>query len=95
MNFTEMVLEVVRQIPKGSVLTYKEVALRAGNHKASRAVGTLMAKNQNITIPCHRVIKSDGTVGDYNELRGKSKQKLLEKEGVKFSKTKKVIINRI
>ncbi len=47
-------------------MTYKQVAARAGNSKAARAVGTLMSKNFNEEIPCHRVIRSDGTVGDYN-----------------------------
>ena len=90
--FSQKVLEVVQQVPKGKVFTYLEVAKRAGNTKASRVVGTIMAKNQDKTIPCHRVIKSDGSIGQYNGLQGKSKQKLLEKEGVKFSKNGKVIV---
>lgn len=83
-TFTEKVLMVVRQIPKGSVFTYKEVAMRAGNKKASRAVGTIMANNQDKTIPCHRVIKSDGSIGMYNGLQGKSKEEILKNEGVIF-----------
>lgn len=91
-TFSQKVLDIVKKIPKGTVLTYKEVAKRAGNENASRAVGTLMAKNQDTNIPCHRVVKSDGTIGMYNGLQGKSKSVLLIKEGVSFRKNGKVII---
>lgn len=79
-SFKDKVLNVVSKITKGKVLTYKEVAKKAGNEKASRVVGNLMAKNQDKNIPCHRVIKSDGTFGKYNGLQGKSKTDLLNKE---------------
>ena len=79
-SFRERVLKIVAQIPKGKVLTYKEVASRAGNIKASRAVGNIMASNFNPKIPCHRVIRTDGGLGGYN--RGiKNKQELLKQEG--------------
>ena len=81
-SFKEKVLEVVKKIPKGSVMTYGEVAKRAGNGKASRVVGTIMAKNADATVPCHRVIRADGSIGEYNGLQGKSKYELLKKEGV-------------
>jgi O-6-methylguanine DNA methyltransferase len=92
-SFKEKVLEVVSKIKDGEVLTYKEVASRAGNPKAFRAVGTIMGHNQDKSIPCHRVVKSDGSIGMYNGLRGKSKQAILEKEGVRFSKNGKVIVH--
>jgi O-6-methylguanine DNA methyltransferase len=79
-SFKDKVLNVVSKITKGKVLTYKEVAKKAGNEKASRVVGNLMAKNQDKNIPCHRVIRSDGTLGKYNGLQGKSKANLLNKE---------------
>lgn len=79
-TFTEKVYEVVKKIPKGKVLTYKEVAKKAGNDNASRAVGSILHKNFNPQIPCHRVIRSDGKLGGYN--RGaKNKIKLLREEG--------------
>ena len=79
-NFTEKVLKVVNKIPKGKVLTYKEVAKRAGNIKASRAVGNILHNNHDPKIPCHRIIKSDGNLGGYN--RGsKNKIKILKSEG--------------
>ncbi len=78
-TFTEKVYGVVRKIPKGKTLSYMEVARRAGNAKAYRAVGNILNKNQNPQIPCHRVIRSDGTLGGYN--RGaKKKKEILEKE---------------
>ncbi len=81
--FTDKVYEVVKKIPKGKVLTYKEVAKRAGNALASRAVGNILNKNYNPKIPCHRVIRTDGKMGGYN--RGvKNKIKILKAEGVKL-----------
>jgi len=69
-------------------MTYGQVATAAGNPKAARAVGNLMAKNNNKNIPCHRVVQSDGSVGAYNGLQGKDKQALLIKEGVKCHRGK-------
>jgi len=79
MDFKEKVSGIVKKIPKGRVLTYKEVARRAGKPKAYRAVGNILNKNYDSKIPCHRVIRSDGKLGGYN--RGyKTKFILLKKE---------------
>lgn len=83
-TFTQKVYDVVKKIPKGYALTYKEVARRAGKPDAQRAVGTILSKNYNPKIPCHRVLRSDGGLGGYN--RGLAqKRALLTKEG--FLKT--------
>jgi len=83
-SFRDKVFAVLKTIPKGSVLTYKEVATRAGNPNASRAVGRIIGTNYDPAIPCHRVIRSDGGMGGYN--RGVAKKiALLKKEGVKIS----------
>jgi len=79
-SFRKKVLNIVRKIPHGKVLTYKDVAARAGNSKAARTVGAILRTNFNSKIPCHRVIKSNGTLGGYNRGRHK-KQKLLKEEG--------------
>lgn len=80
MSFKEKVLAAVSKIPKGEVLTYKEVAKLAGNPEAYRAVGNILSKNYNPAIPCHRVIRSDGKIGGYN--RGtRNKFALLKKDG--------------
>jgi len=78
-SFRDQVFAVVRQIPKGQTLTYKQVAERAGSPRAYRAVGNILNKNFNPTIPCHRVIRSDGKLGGYN--RGaERKREILEME---------------
>lgn len=79
-NFVERVRDVVRKIPKGKTMTYKEVATKAGNPGAARAVGTIMSKNYDPTIPCHRVVRSDGKVGDYNRGGPSRKIELLLEE---------------
>lgn len=89
-SFQERVLDTVKNIPQGEVLTYAHVASLAGSPRAVRAVGTALSKNLDKNIPCHRVIKSDGSIGSYNGLRGKSKQEILEREGVKFGNNGKV-----
>jgi methylated-DNA-[protein]-cysteine S-methyltransferase len=81
MNFSEKVYEVVKLIPEGSVLTYKEVAKKAGSERACRAVGNILNKNYDPSIPCHRVVKSNGDTGGYNRGRNK-KVELLKQEGV-------------
>lgn len=89
-SFYEKVYEVVKKIPKGKVLTYKQVARLAGSSKAYRAVGSAMRKNPDMkNIPCHRVVGSDGGMHGYSAGQGVStKIKLLKKEGVKFTKNK-------
>ena len=78
-TFKEKVFSVVKKIPKGKTMTYAEVAKKAGSLKAFRAVGNILNKNHDSFIPCHRVIRSDGSVGGYN--RGsKKKEELLKKE---------------
>lgn len=73
-TFKEKVLGIVSEIPKGKVMNYKQVAEKAGSPGAARAVGSIMKANFNTKIPCHRVIRSDGKVGEYN--RGGSTEKL-------------------
>lgn len=79
--FSEKVKALVRQIPKGSVLSYKQVAQKAGNPLAARAVATIMAQNYDETVPCHRVIRSDGSLGGYNRGGIVVKKQLLTIEG--------------
>lgn len=83
-DFRERVLQVVKGIPKGKVMTYGEVARKAGNSRAARAVGLHMKQNFDPSIPCHRVVRSDGSVGEYNRGGPNKKRELLEQEGVHF-----------
>jgi len=67
--FYERVLTVVAQIPRGKTMSYGQVAAAAGSPKAARAVDSILKQNYSPDIPCHRVIKSDGTLGEYNRGR--------------------------
>lgn len=78
--FQARVFAIVKKIPKGKTLTYKEVAEKIGSPQAYRAVGNALNKNYNKNIPCHRVIKSDGSLGGYR-LGTPAKEKILKKEG--------------
>lgn len=80
-SFAEKVRAIVKKIPKGKTMTYAEVARKAGSPHAYRAVGAVMRSNKDTSIPCHRVIGSDGSMRGYNGLQGKSKLALLKKEG--------------
>lgn len=79
--FKEKVLDIVKKIPKGKTLSYKEVAVKAGSPNAYRRVGSIMKANCDRSVPCHRVIKSDGSLGEYNRGADLKYQKLKE-EGV-------------
>ena len=81
-EFERRVLELVSDVPRGKVVTYKQVAVRIGKPKACRAVGNALNKNPRpIEIPCHRVVRSDGKIGGYG-LGVSRKVELLQNEGV-------------
>ena len=93
MFFFKMPLQLVRliwvflkKIPKGTVKPYSEGAAAIGKPLAVRAVASAIAKNPYpIQIPCHRVVRSDGSLGGYSGKGGiKKKKKLLLKEGLTF-----------
>lgn len=80
--FKDQVLSVVSRIPSGQVLTYKQVAIRAGRPQAFRAVGNILNRHGGMDkgIPCHRVIKSSGEIGGF-AWGTKKKIKMLKAEG--------------
>lgn len=80
-TFTDRVRDIVRKIPRGKTMTYKEVATKAGNSGAARVVGSIMKANFDPQIPCHRVIRGDGKIGEYNRGGPEAKLALLKKEG--------------
>lgn len=80
-SLADRVRDVVRSIPKGNTISYGEVAKLAGTPGAARAVGTIMANNFDKTVPCHRVVRSNGHIGNYNRGGSEVKRKLLIKEG--------------
>ncbi len=80
-DFTTAVQDVVRTIPPGSTMTYQAVATTAGYPRAARAVAQVMARNFDPAIPCHRIIRSDGSLGGYNRGGPEVKAALLHNEG--------------
>ncbi len=85
-TFKEKVYELCRQIPKGKVVTYGQLAKMAGHPGAARAVGMCMKTNEDAPhTPCHRVVASDGSLHGYSGKGGLTgKKKLLMEEGVEF-----------
>ena len=83
-KFQKSVWAELLKIRRGEVITYKELAKRVGKPKAVRAVANAVGANPlPVKIPCHRVVRSDGTIGGYSGLGGiKTKKMLLKKEGV-------------
>ncbi|MDD5680932.1 MAG: MGMT family protein [Candidatus Omnitrophica bacterium] len=89
-EFQLKVLLAVSKIPRGKVASYKKVAIMAGCGKAYRAAGNALAGNPFlITIPCHRVVCSDGSLGGFKKGLAFKKQ-LLEREGVKLDRRSRV-----
>lgn len=101
-SFQQKVFAVVRKIPRGKTMTYKEVAKAIGSPRAYRAVGNALNKNPYVypgranasrradqkwgqtalLVPCHRVIRSDGSVGGFAQGTRKKVQ-LLRREGAR------------
>lgn len=88
-EFKKRVLEIVRQIPKGETRTYGDVAKEAGHARAARAVGTIMSHNYDPSVPCHRVVRADGRIGEYNRGGEMRKCELLREERESMSNEKK------
>ena len=85
-KFQKKVWNYLKTIRKGTVKTYKEVAIGINSPKSARAVANAVGKNPfSPKIPCHRVIRSDGSLGGYSGKGGvKTKKLLLKKEGIIF-----------
>lgn len=80
-DFQKSVRKALLKIPYGKTSSYKKIAYEIGNPKAVRAVGTAVGKNPFlIIIPCHRIIKSDGSLGGF-AYGSEIKRKLLKIEG--------------
>lgn len=94
--FQERVWELIKKIPKGKVTTYREIAKKLGT-KAYRAVGRTCHDNPKpIVTPCHRVVRSDGSIGICRfDNCHKKRIKLLKREGVKIKGNKIVDFERI
>jgi O-6-methylguanine DNA methyltransferase len=83
-EFERAVLRKTLEIPRGEVRTYSWVAREIGHPRAVRAVGTALANNPiPILIPCHRVVRSDGVIGNYGAGGPEAKFKILDHEGAR------------
>ena len=92
-KFQIKVWEFLKTIPKGKVTTYSKVAEAIGYPKAARAVANAIGNNPNpIIVPCHRVIRANGTIGGYSGIGGiKKKKALLKKENIKLNQLLKYV----
>ncbi len=84
MNLEQQVYKKLTQVPQGKITTYGELSKAVGLKNGQRVIGQIMKKNPYpVIIPCHRVVKSDGTVGGY-AYGGDIKTNMLQKEGIKI-----------
>ena len=101
-TFFERVYDVVREIPKGKVTTYGQIATILGHPSCSRAVGYALHANPHpwenggdLAVPCHRVVNRFGEVSSAFAFGGRDVQrKMLEEEGIAFNKDGKVDLNK-
>ncbi|MGR6912697.1 methylated-DNA--[protein]-cysteine S-methyltransferase [[Actinomadura] parvosata] len=94
-DFQRAVLEATRAIPRGEVRPYSWIAARVGSPRAVRAVGTALGRNPvPLLIPCHRVTRSDGAVGDY-VFGATAKERLLLAEGVDLDRLRGLAGERV
>ena len=96
MNSFELIYEVVRQIPRGSVASYGQIAALAGNPRWSRVVGYALHVNPDPDgIPCYRVVTKDGKLSEAFAFGGINVQReLLERDGVEFDSEGRVIMEK-
>ena len=88
MNIEEQIYQKLLQVPSGYVTTYGELAKAINLKNGQRVVGQIMKKNPfPVIVPCHRVVKSDGTIGGY-AYGTEIKKNMLTKEGLKINSNK-------
>lgn len=87
-EFAQKVLKTCMEIPPGQTLTYSQLAKKAGFPKAARAVSSILAKNKlPLIIPCHRVVRADGKIGNFSVPGGtKIKKRMLDYEKNQYAK---------
>ena len=79
-TFTEQIYDIVRKIPKGKYMTYKEITAKIGRPNASRAIGTALSKNYFPNVPYHHIIRTNGKINKYNQKKIKTKLEILKKK---------------
>lgn len=87
-SFDTKVYEALKIIPRGRVVTYADIARHLKNPRAARAVGNALNRNPHAPlVPCHRVVRHDGSIGGY-AFGPKKKIEILQKEGVDVKRAK-------
>ena len=82
LSFSQAVLELIKQVPPGKLVSYSQLAKLLGKPGAARAVGNALHRNaQPVVVPCHRVVAENGGLGGYANGPA-AKRALLQKEGV-------------
>jgi methylated-DNA-protein-cysteine methyltransferase related protein len=85
-QFSERVIKIIKDIPRGNVMTYGQIARVAGSPRAARQVVRILhSMSEKYQLPWHRVVNSKGEVAIKDEETNMTQRRLLEKEGVKFS----------
>ena len=79
-RLNQKIFSYLKNLKKGKITTYKALAEKFNSHP--RAIARILSSNKDKDVPCYKVIRSDGKIGGYNGLLGKSKKELLKKEGV-------------
>lgn len=94
--FNERVYDIVRQIPRGKVATYGQIARLIGHPKSARVVGWALHNNPDSNnIPCHRVVNSQGKISSGYAFGGPNVQReLLENEGIVFDQFGKIDLEK-
>ena len=88
MKLEDKVYKKLLEVPSGKIITYGELARSVGLKNGQRKIGQIMKNNSfPVIIPCHRVVKSDGTIGGY-AFGIERKANMLSKEGIKISRGK-------
>ena len=94
-KFVNSVWQTLKKVPRGQVASYGDLARAVGNPTAARAVGSALRINPYAPqVPCHRVVKNDGTLGGFAHGINKKKA-LLREEGIKVKAEKIVNFSKI
>jgi len=93
--FTEQVVEIIRRIPAGKVITYGIVATSAGNHCGARQVARILhSSSEKFNLPWHRVVNIEGKVSPRKSMSHLTQRQLLENEGVVFNNRDKIDLSQ-
>ncbi|MFC5735620.1 MGMT family protein [Cytobacillus gottheilii] len=92
--FTEKVLEIIKEIPSGSVMTYGQIAAIAGSKRGARQVARILhSMSEKYSLPWHRVVNAQGKIVLHNQELANRQKELLENEGVFIQEDQRIDLN--